>query len=37
MGGLHKHKQIKVTVKSGDRFKVFTDNNPKDYNDPLAY
>ena len=37
MGGLYKHKQIKATVKSGNRFKVFTNNNPKDCNDPLAY
>ena len=37
MGGLYKHKQIKATVKSSNRFKVFTNNNPKDYNNPLAY
>jgi hypothetical protein len=35
--GLHEHKQIKATIKSSNRFKVFTDNNPKDYNIPLAY
>ena len=37
MGGLYKYKQIKATIKSGNRFKVFTNNNPKDYNNPLAY
>ena len=37
MGGLYKHKQIKATVKSGNRFKVFTNNDPEDCDDPLTY